>query len=232
MGLFLWAAAIGFVLALLMNPQARSVLFAAIVLGVTHAATYYKHIIQSHPGIGAGAGDSANAAVAAAAAAAVAVDARRRAASLDRTKRLSVADDRTAATDAQTDEQYRERSGYLTRKARSFPWTWDKRYFQLHNVRITYWESQSKAKYLGDFDCAGCVVADSKEREHAFQIITATRKTLVTANNAEDKRLWMEAVLHNVRVYESEQRRATTAAAARASGGRAGSVLSSSSSSS
>ncbi len=250
---FWYAATLGFIIGTAFSPRFRNTAFAVIAISGAYGYSYYRQLAYTESeakngGGTAGAGGRSGGAVLSTAAADDIASGKR---SPTARARATAAHTRTAAAKRnaygvvgsggglnkvralmgnESDERERpdfiEREGYLTRRGRNFPFTWEKRYYQIQTpnsgavdstIRIAYFEDAFKTKLLGEFECwPHGMIVDSNERDHAFQVITPSRKLMVTASDASDKREWMRVLNHNLRLLDEVQRRAAAKYAAAA----------------
>jgi len=89
-----------------------------------------------------------------------------------------------------------EKTGWLVKEGGSFK-SWKKRYFVLKNGELSYFKNPGE-EALGTVSLGGATsgieITDSKKKPHCFQIVTPSRTYLLSADNDDDRKAWLEAL--------------------------------------
>lgn len=90
-----------------------------------------------------------------------------------------------------------EKTGWLVKEGGSIK-TWKKRYFVLRNGELSYFKNPGE-EALGTIALvggatSGIEISDSKKKPHCFQIVTPSRTYLLSADNDDERKAWLDAL--------------------------------------
>jgi len=102
-----------------------------------------------------------------------------------------------------------EKTGYLTKEGGSIK-TWKKRYFILKNGEFSYFKDKKDKEATGVIQLFGATAVQLGERKkhpHCFEIVTPARVYAFSADSAEERLSWVEALNKERNAHEDKEKK-------------------------
>lgn len=100
------------------------------------------------------------------------------------------------------DKQMINKSGYLMKKERNFPFRWQKRFIDCAGLQMRYYETEDKSLPKGDFKLNDAQLKDHKEKPNAFKIALPDKTMEFQAASRTDKEEWLRVLDNNIQVHQ------------------------------